>query len=93
VGTVKHITVSHQVAFCYPDLVGTVVVWESLAYLSYVPLELFGKVGSHELVECVQIPPADRFGGLVTHCLVLLRRHAWLLLLPNPHSRRVACPE
>src|SRR5215218_6454031 len=56
VGTVKHITVSHQVAFCYLDLVGTVVVWESLAYLSYVPLELFGKVGSHEFVECVPIP-------------------------------------
>ena len=55
VGAVEDETVGHQVAFCYLDLVRAVVVREGTAQLGYVSLELFGQVGSHELVEGFQI--------------------------------------
>ena len=52
----KHAPVSHQVALCYLDLVGAVLVWESLAYLGHVSFELRGEVGNHKLVEDVEVP-------------------------------------
>ena len=59
------------------------LVREGLARLGYVPFELLGEIGGHELIKGVEIPPTDRSGDPMRDGLVLFRRHntspPWLL--------------
>jgi hypothetical protein len=52
-----------------------VLVREGLARLGYVPFELLGEIGGHELIKGVEIPPTDRSGDPMRDGLVLFRRH------------------
>ena len=71
----KHETVGHLLPFGNLLHVGTSVVWEGTTHLGHVTLKLIGKLGSHELIQRLQVAFANRLRDPVGQDLVLLCRH------------------
>jgi hypothetical protein len=71
----KHQPVGHLLPCGDLLHVGTSVVWEGTTYLGHVTLKLIGKLGSHELIQRLQVAFANRLRDPVGQDLVLLCRH------------------
>src|SRR5215203_6259679 len=92
VSATKDEAVCHHFAFRYLDLIRAVVVGEGASQLSYALLEPLGQLGSHQLVEDVEVTCAYRFGHSVGDGLVLLGEHASSPLGGRRTIQKIPCP-